>query len=165
MRFRRSLDAASLLALLLSACGDSESKPSAPSGTGPSAATHVPRPAGHIVVDHILIKVRSRQSPQATRDETDARMAAYELLDQLKAGGNWATLKRANSEDGSPGAPGGPYALADRGLTPAADERSRDGMVAAFGDVGFRLAVGEMAIANYDPATSPYGFHIIKRIE
>jgi hypothetical protein len=162
MRSRRLLVST---VVLLSACGDPESKPSAAGRSGPSAVAHGPRSAGHIVVDHILIKVRSATSPQAAHDEVEARMAAYELLDKLKAGGNWATLKRANSEDGSPGAPGGPYAMADRNLTPAPDERPRDGMVAAFGDVGFRLAVGEMAIANYDRVTSPYGFHIIKRIE
>jgi parvulin-like peptidyl-prolyl isomerase len=38
-------------------------------------------------------------------------------------------------------------------------------MVPAFGNVGFSLAPGEIGMAEYDPRTSPYGWHIIKRLE
>ena len=38
-------------------------------------------------------------------------------------------------------------------------------MVQRFGDVGFGLEVGETGMAEYDPRTSPFGWHIIKRIE
>ena len=38
-------------------------------------------------------------------------------------------------------------------------------MVRGFGDVGFQLDVGEIGMAEYDPGTSQYGWHIIKRIE
>ena len=41
----------------------------------------------------------------------------------------------------------------------------RSRMVGAFGDVGFPLEVGEIGLANYDPDTSKYGWHIIKRIK
>jgi parvulin-like peptidyl-prolyl isomerase len=37
-------------------------------------------------------------------------------------------------------------------------------MVAAFGDVGFRLAVGAVGMADFHPRASPYGFHLIKRV-
>jgi parvulin-like peptidyl-prolyl isomerase len=37
-------------------------------------------------------------------------------------------------------------------------------MVPAFGNVGFKLEVGEIGIADYDPLTSKYGYHIIKRV-
>ncbi|MEM6570705.1 MAG: peptidylprolyl isomerase [Planctomycetota bacterium] len=42
---------------------------------------------------------------------------------------------------------------------------ARTGMVPAFGDVGFSLKVGEVGFAVYDPQTSKYGYHIIKRVE
>ena len=42
-------------------------------------------------------------------------------------------------------------------------ERSR--MVAGFGNVGFRLAVGEFGVAEFDAQASPFGWHIIKRLE
>jgi hypothetical protein len=37
--------------------------------------------------------------------------------------------------------------------------------VARFGDVAFGLAVGEVGLAAYHAATSPYGWHVIKRLE
>jgi parvulin-like peptidyl-prolyl isomerase len=49
-------------------------------------------------------------------------------------------------------------------VTPAAGEYPRNRMVAAFGDIGFGLGVGDVGIANFDPRTSPYGWHIIKRL-
>ena len=68
----------------------------------------------------------------------------------------------ANTDDAFPGR----YGMANRGVTPAGgNEYARDGMVPAFGNVGFKLAVGEIGIADYDPATSPYGWHIIKRVQ
>jgi parvulin-like peptidyl-prolyl isomerase len=42
---------------------------------------------------------------------------------------------------------------------------TRSGMVRAFGDVAFGLAVGEVGMANYSAGGSPYGWHIIKRLE
>jgi parvulin-like peptidyl-prolyl isomerase len=38
-------------------------------------------------------------------------------------------------------------------------------MVPAFGEVGFALAPGEIGMAPYDARKSPYGWHIIKRLE
>ena len=81
----------------------------------------------------------------------------------MKAGGDWAAAKSENSEDP---APGGPYSLANHGVaTSTPNESKRSDMVAAFGDVGFGLAVGEMGMADYDARKSPFGFHIIKRVK
>jgi hypothetical protein len=53
--------------------------------------------------------------------------------------------------------------MANKGVKPrSGNEYPRDGMVAAFGNVGFVLEVGEIGIADYSP-DSPFGFHIIKR--
>lgn len=115
-----------------------------------------------ISVDHILIGVKSSSFPDGKRDATAAKKFAYELLAKLAAGGDWADAKRANSEDPPPG---GPYAMANRGVRPAGGgEYPRDGMVAAFGDVGFALAVGAIGIADHDSRTSPFGYHVIRRV-
>jgi len=42
---------------------------------------------------------------------------------------------------------------------------SRDDMVPGFGEVGFSLAVGEVGLLEYDPVKSPFGYHIIKRVQ
>jgi hypothetical protein len=144
---------------LLAACGDSK----APSGA-PSGAASLP--AGHIVIDHILIGVRTNAFPQGKRDASEAKSFAYGLVEKLKAGGDWDALKKEHSEDGSPGHPGGPYAMADRGVAKIqAGEFGRDEMVPAFGDVGFHLAIGEIGVADYHPQRSQFGFHIIKRVK
>ena len=150
----------SLLALLaivaLAACGETGPTPTTPASESPS------RPADHIAVDHILIGVRNQKFPQGKRSESEARAYAYDLLAKLKGGADWAATKAANSEDPPPG---GPYSIANRGVElTSPDEMPRDRMVAAFGDVGFSLGVGEIAVADFNTRTSYFGFHIIKRV-
>jgi peptidyl-prolyl cis-trans isomerase B (cyclophilin B) len=41
----------------------------------------------------------------------------------------------------------------------------RADMAPAFGNVGFALKVGEIGLAPYDKTTSPFGIHIIKRLQ
>jgi parvulin-like peptidyl-prolyl isomerase len=41
----------------------------------------------------------------------------------------------------------------------------RSQVVAKFGDLAFRLEVGEVGLASYHAALSPYGWHVIKRLE
>ena len=41
----------------------------------------------------------------------------------------------------------------------------REQMVPGFGDAAFPLKVGEVGIANYNSSTSPFGWHVIKRLE
>jgi parvulin-like peptidyl-prolyl isomerase len=63
--------------------------------------------------------------------------------------------------------PPGLYTLTNIGVVAdqSAGEYGRKNMVPAFGDVGFKLKVGEIGIADYDPKTSPFGWHIIKRVK
>ncbi|MGE0552335.1 MAG: peptidylprolyl isomerase [Gemmatimonadales bacterium] len=48
---------------------------------------------------------------------------------------------------------------------PGPDYYPRQGMAPAFGDVGWRLQVGQIGVAPFDPDKSPFGWHIIKRVE
>ena len=68
-----------------------------------------------------------------------------------RGGRQFDQLVAANTDDQAPGI----YGMSNTGVTPATGETSRDGMVKAFGDVGFGLKVGEIGIANYDPTTTP----------
>ncbi len=116
-----------------------------------------------ITVDHILVGVRGRDQRTAgfRRPEPEAKKVASEVLERLKKGEDWAALKREFSEDPPPG---GPYGLANRGVSNGEGEFRRDGMVPAFGDLGFRLEVGGVGMADFDPVKSPFGYHIIKRV-
>jgi PPIC-type PPIASE domain len=121
----------------------------------------------HITVQHILIGFKDavgfggNAPPKAVaRTQDQAKTLAYDLLNQAKSGANFDTLVQQNTDDSPPGI----YSMSNTGVAPAQGEYQREGMVPAFGNVGFALKVGDIGIADYDPQTSPYGYHIIKRI-
>jgi foldase protein PrsA len=124
----------------------------------------------HITVQHILIGFKDAVGFQgntpakaAARTQDEAKELAYDLLAKAKAGEDFNKLVTENTDDSPPGI----YSMSNNGVNPdqAAGEFSRGGMVPAFGNVGFTLKVGEIGISDYDPATSPYGWHIIKRVK
>jgi len=114
-----------------------------------------------IAVQHILISFAGAGT-SATRTQEDAATLASETLQRARQGEDFGELVRALTDDSFPGI----YRLCNTGLAPrSADEYRRGGMVPAFGDIGFALEVGDVAMASFDPRTSPYGWHIIKRLE
>lgn len=163
-------------ALILSACGEAAATPTVPPlpTAAPTATTAPvngdpittnPDTAGqpdHITVQHILIAFAGTGT-QATRTKEEAKTLAYEIFDRAKKGEDYDALVTQYTDDSPPGI----YSMSNIDVQPAADgsEYPRQGMVPAFGNVGFVLQVGEIGIADYDPATSPYGWHIIKRIK
>ena len=84
------------------------------------------------------------------------------MLNRAKSGEDFDTLMKELSDD-SP--TGGTYSLVNNGIAKEKDEYERTGMVPAFGDVGFRISVNEIGIAEHDAQKSPYGWHIIKRVK
>jgi parvulin-like peptidyl-prolyl isomerase len=119
----------------------------------------------HIKVQHILIGFQGTvRGKNITRTQAEAKTLAYSLLDSAKAGVSFDDLVARHTDDQAPGI----YGMANTGVTaagPSQNEYGRGQMVAAFGNVGFKLAVGEVGIADYDPTTSPFGYHVIKRVE
>jgi hypothetical protein len=177
MRTNRSIPAlgAALGFLAAFAC-QTASTPPAPSTaatkTPETVATPVPTPAPpapaavalaeHIKLQHILISFTGKvPGKNITRSQDEARTLAGEILERAKKGEDFDELVRTNTDDRAPGI----YSIANSGVTPGTTEFSRDRMVPAFGNVGFSLAPGEIGMAEYDPRTSPYGWHIIKRLE
>jgi hypothetical protein len=158
-----------LLAPML-AC-QTASTPAAPATTAeaaPAAATPATpaapavAPADHIKLQHILIAFAGKvPGKNITRSEAEARQLAEEILARAKGGEDFDSLVRTYTDDAHPGI----YGLSNSGVEPAVGEFSRDRMVPAFGEVGFSLAPGEIGLAVYDARKSPYGWHIIKRLE
>ncbi len=152
--------------LLLSACGKQEPVPPAPTSAGGAGGE---RPAkmpngepGVITVEHILISFEGTGT-EAKRTKAEAQKLAYETLNRVKLGEDFTKLRKELSDDNkSPSA--GIYTLVNTGLTAREGEYERSGMVAAFGDVGFRIEVNEVGLAEFS-TSSPYGWHIIKRIK
>jgi hypothetical protein len=117
-----------------------------------------------VTVQHILIAFRgSVPDPKVTRSQADAEQLALKILERAKAGEDFDAMVKTYTNDSYPGI----YRMSDRGVTPdpSRQEFSRTRMVQAFGDVSFGLEVGGIGLAAYDPVTSKYGWHIIKRLE
>ena len=92
---------------------------------------------------HILILVKPEDSEAAKKD---ARSKIDAVLKRAKAGEDFATLAKENSQDGS-AATGGDL-----------DFFPREKMVAPFSDVAFKLKTGDIS----DVVTTQFGYHIIK---
>jgi len=167
MNTKRSTAALAAVLGSLAALGCQTASAPAAATTAAAAPTPVPTAiavaaAQHIRVQHILISFAGKiRGKNVTRTEDEARALAAQVLDRAKKGEDFDELVRTYTDDRAPGI----YALSNSGVTPAAGEFSRDRMVPAFGNVGFSLAPGEIGMAEYDPRTSPYGWHIIKRLE
>ena len=146
-------------ALLTAGCGqDHPGPPQAPGDT-------LIEPE-HVVVQHLLIGFQgSVPGREIGRSRLSAHGLAESLFEGARAGGDFEALVRLNTDDSYPGI----YGMSNLGVppNPAADPREypRSSMIPAFGNVGFRLRVGEYGLAEYDPKDSPYGWHIIKRVE
>ena len=81
-----------------------------------------------------------------------------EIYSRLLSGEEIDALMREYSDD--PGA--GIYIMNQ--ARPAPGEFARSLMAKGFGDVSWRLDVGEVGVAPFDPKTSPFGWHVIKRL-
>ena len=172
----------------LVSCGTKAEVGPAPTGTAPSssAATEEPLPKSRprmrsrtcaamsrssgsarniptagVKVQHILIAFAGTGLPQ-TRSKDQAEQLAAELFASIRAGADFDKLVREHT--GRLTHPGIYGMFADQSAAKPGDS-PRTRMVAAFGNVGWRLKVGEVGVAGFDPAASPYGWHIVKRIE
>lgn len=145
------------------AVAQSENKPAEAQPAQPMGPSLEP---DFVTVQHILIAFKgSLPDRNISRSKEEAEAFAKELLAQAQApNADFDALVRKHTNDSHPGV----YQMANHNVHPSkisGKVRPRSGMVAAFGDVGFPLQVGKVGMANYDPKTSPFGWHIIKRIE
>jgi hypothetical protein len=170
MKTTRSVAALAAALGSLAALG-CQTAPPPPSTATTTAAAPTPMPspsspavahAEHIKLQHILIAFAGKvPGKNITRSQDEARALANQVFERAKKGEDFDSLVRTYTDDRAPGL----YSLSNSGVAPAPGEFSRDRMVPAFGNVGFSLAPGEIGMAEYDPRTSPYGWHIIKRLE
>ncbi len=115
-----------------------------------------------ITVQHILIGFKKTvpNKPQ-DRSKAEAKALAYQLLRRAQDGEDFDALVEEYTNDNVPGV----MLVTNKGAPRVAGGRTRSQLVSKFGDVAFRLEVGEVGIANFNTAISPYGWHVIKRLE
>lgn len=159
MRFLILLSALTAV-LLFVGC---ESKEKSDESASSAETQKAPEPE-YITVQHILIGFSGSLPGKAvSRTKQEAQELAQEIFKRAQSGEDFDQLVREYTDDSYPGK----YKMANFGLPANAEQNifARDRMVKAFGDVGFPLAVGEIGMAGHDPQSSPYGWHIIKRVE
>lgn len=120
-------------------------------------------PPEHVVVQHVLIGFEgSVPGKPVTRSQAEAEALANEILAKAQAGEDFGNLVKEHTDDQYPGF----YFLANTGIEPMdASEFRREQMVKAFGDVAFELRVGDVGMASFSETDSPFGWHVIKRVE
>lgn len=107
--------------------------------------------AGNVEVQHLLVSfVGVRGMGSVTRSRAEAEQLAADLMVRIHSGEDFDALIKEYTNDSHPGI----YPMTAAG-------RSR--MVAAFGDVAWRLEVNEFGVAPFHNRDSPYGWHIIHR--
>ena len=123
----------------------------------------------YVTVQHLLVAFAGTipEKEDLTRTREEAEQLAGELLERARSGEEFDQLVAEYTDDQHPGI----YQMAnfwsEPDMTPeevAEKVFPRALMVSAFGDTGFPLEVGEIGMAEYDPQSSKYGWHIIKRI-
>jgi len=115
-----------------------------------------------VVVQHILIGFKkSVRGKEITRTRKQARALTMSLMDRIEAGEDFDALVKEYTNDSYPGI----MTLINEGARLEPQTTPRKNVVLRFGDVSFRLEVGEVQIANYHVQMSPFGWHIIKRLE
>ena len=95
---------------------------------------------------HILVKVKQGDSGEG-HSEAEAKTIAQGLLDQVKAGGDFAAIAKKSSEDQGSASNGGDLGCFAPGR-----------MVAEFDDAVFALAPGQVS----DLVKSSFGYHVIR---
>jgi NIMA-interacting peptidyl-prolyl cis-trans isomerase 1 len=120
--------------------------PEAPMGMKPNAELL------EIAAQHLLVMYEGSKSAAKgiKRSRAEARIRATEALDSIKRGQDFDKVVSAYTDE-----PGG---AARRG---SLGKFTRDKMVKAFSDAAFALEVGEISPV----VESPFGFHVIRRLE
>jgi len=114
-----------------------------------------------VTVQHVLISFEGRLQKPIERNKKAALDLAWEIVDRAEAGEDFDALVQEYTDDSHPGI----YTMTNRGVPKPKGLYGRDDMAVSFGDVSFRLDVGEIGMAKFHPDLSPFGYHVIKRLE
>ena len=157
--------AATVLLALAAACSPEE--PARVAVRTPARPPEEPARTLRVTYDHILIAFEGvHEEVRSSLTKEEAGALARSLHQRVKDGiVAWDRAKAEFSDDRmETGQPRGPYTMVNVGVPHAAGEIARLSAARAVGDMVFFLKVGEIGLVEYDPRSSPWGWHIIKRL-
>jgi len=116
-----------------------------------------------VVVQHALIAYKGRvPHKKIERTKKEAKALAEKLFDEAQAEGfDFDAMVKEYTADSYPGI----YQLTNDDAPIIGGAHQRKAMASRFGDVSFELEIGGVGLASYSSTGSPYGWHIIKRLE
>jgi hypothetical protein len=122
-----------------------------------------------VQVERILISYRGNPLKiPARRSFDEAGALARRIFDRARAGEDFVELRNSYSDDRSESGETaiGPYIVLNHGLQPTRTllhvaRMMRGAMGKRFGDVAFRMQVGEIALVEHDDDDYPAGWEII----
>ena len=158
-----SLPLATVLTAALAACSDAPPADPVAAMNDRIASTtaRAEHDAERLTVRHILVSFNGAPKTEATRTFVEAEKFAAELLAKLDDGADFGDLMKKHSDDPGPGE----YPMCANSVMPPPGVTQRSGMVPAFGNVAWRLEVGEISVAPHHEKDSPFGWHVIQRTE
>jgi len=107
-----------------------------------------------VEVQHVLIAFQETLPGKTMkRTQEEAEKLAADVYVRARNGEDFTSLVQRYTNDSPPG------------VYPMTNSGTRRNMVQSFGDVAWRLPVGGIGVAPYDPAKSRFGWHIIKRLK
>jgi len=157
---RAVLAVLALAAVSCSLARDAGFAPAEPDRTALTAPLPTDEPT-HVVVQHVLLAFDATGLPAVTRSKADAQRLAQRVLTDARAGREFADLVRLYSDDRGYD---GILEIANWGVPPGPTERERRALARGFSATAFRLEPGEIGLVEYDETSSPYGWHIVKRV-
>jgi len=154
MPSRMNVRVALVSATLLAAC--SEPPDESPLGKECAAILAREEPAVDTVkVQHVLLSfVGAKKGSESGHTYAEAEKLAGEVLAKARAGEDFPGLVKTHS-----------YDQIDNGVITLTQKNRASEAVKWFGDVAFRLQVGEIGIVSYNRRHSPFGWHVLKRLE
>lgn len=117
----------------------------------------------HVVVQHCLVGFKkSVPNKKLDRTKGEAGDLAEDIYARAKDGEDFDALVEQYTDDRHPGI----LRVANEGVPRMdAKEYPRSDLAAWFGDAAFELEVGQYALVKYSVVNSPFGWHIVKRLE
>jgi parvulin-like peptidyl-prolyl cis-trans isomerase-like protein len=137
----------------------------APHETDPNAVKVDPTERAEpfrVTVQHVLIAYEGSKIPGVTRSLEKAERVAFNVFEAAVAGQDFDELVGLYSDDGGDGR----MNIVNWGVSrtePEDMERAR--LVRGFSRAAFTLDVGKIGFVPFDAGGSPYGWHVIRRLE